>query len=402
MNKQISILLVILLSLMAITIANVQAATDKIEIRGEVSQIITGGPTTTFTVNSWDAKNFAGFWYDINGNKKTENLDILKFKDNRTIEKGDLVYSTGRASQKYKVFKEKGKTIDNGLNSDLVKTGSGGYYALVGWMAEKYVAINGKNNKLSKLVLNQADTKTLQIGETWNLGEGYTLTAQSIDAKATPRQAWFILSKDGVKLDDKVSSQGDVYTYSIKSLTGETDVPIFVTYVDSVFSGTNSDMAQLKYTWLISDKVTEIKSGDKFGVFEVDSLQPLNLTNDVSISLSRDSTVNIAGNIKFKIADSEDNDVRFYPKIDYDVGGATTTSIGNETPIPTVTSNQTSVPITTTVPPPITTTVVPLPTETMPVKSVSMDKKKDTPGFEAIVAIVSLISIVYIVLRQKK
>lgn len=319
MKKPISIVLVLLmlsLTLTMATVASAQVKTGEVEVRGEVSQLnVTGGNATAFTVNVWDSKNFAGFWYDIDENRQTEKLEILKFKDSRAIDKDNIRYVTGRAAQKYKVFKEKGSgyTVEQGLDANLSKISpGGGYYALVGWMAEKYIAVNGKNNKLSRLVLEQetTDKKTLQVGETWDIGEGYTLTAQSIDAKATPRQAWLVLSKDGVKLDDKITAQGDVYTYS-KDLAGENDVPIFVTYVDSVFAGQTSDMVQLKYTWAISEKVTEIKTGDKYGIFEVDTEQPLTLSNDASVSLTRDSTVNLAGNMKFQVADSDDT--RFYP-----------------------------------------------------------------------------------------
>jgi len=41
-----------------------------------------------------------------------------------------------------------------------------------------------------------------------------------------------------------------------KNIAGEYDVPMFVTYIDSIFAGSTSDMAQLRYTWAISDNVT--------------------------------------------------------------------------------------------------------------------------------------------------
>jgi S-layer protein (TIGR01567 family) len=371
-----------------------------VEVRGTVSQL--QGPAN-FSVNKWDARNFAGFWYDIDNNQETESLKVIQFKDNRTIDKDNLVYETGEASQKYKVFKEKGQLVEHGLdvtNGTLYKPGSpAGYYALVGWMAEKYVALNGRNNKLSKLVLEQSatDKKTLQVGETWDLGGGYTLAAQSIDAKATPRQVWLVLSKDGVKIDDKVSFQGDVYTYSVKSLAGETDVPIFVTYIDSVFAGQTSDMVQLKYTWAISTDVKEIKSDDTYGIFKVHTTEPITLTNDGSLSLSRNSVVDLAGEMKLKVADSEDNDVRFYPKVDYQIGNSavqtpTTIITGNQTPVSTLTGNKTPIQA---------TNVTPLTTETTKTTTTPV-ATKGTPGFEAVFAIAGLIAVAFIVLRQRR
>ena len=146
------------------------------------------------------------------------------------------------------------------------------------------------------------------------------LTAIGIDTKATPRQVWFVLNKDGIKLDDKITSQGEVFTYSMENLAGEYRVPIFVTYIESVFAGDcDTNIVQLKYTMVISTNVTIIKSGDRFGIFEVDTEQPLSLTNYIPISLLKDSTINLIGNMKFKVANSKDNDVRFYPKIDYQI-----------------------------------------------------------------------------------
>ncbi|GEM_PF-2728779 len=97
---------------------------------------------------------------------------------------------------------------------------------------------------------NPYDKKTLTVGESWNLGTRITLTVNSIDAKANPRQAWLTLFKDGIKLDDKVVAQGQYYYYTEKSMCGETDISSFGTYVDSIFAGAVDDMIELKYTYV--------------------------------------------------------------------------------------------------------------------------------------------------------
>lgn len=56
------------------------------------------------------------------------------------------------------------------------------------------------------------NSKTLAVGETWNVGEGYTLTANAIDAKSG--QIWLVLSKNGKKLDDSTVNVGETYTYN--------------------------------------------------------------------------------------------------------------------------------------------------------------------------------------------
>ncbi len=56
------------------------------------------------------------------------------------------------------------------------------------------------------------NSKTLAVGETWNVGEGYTITANAIDAKSG--QIWLVLSKNGKKLDDSTVNVGETYTYN--------------------------------------------------------------------------------------------------------------------------------------------------------------------------------------------
>jgi S-layer protein (TIGR01567 family) len=309
----------------------------------------------------WNVYNFEGFFYDIRDNLGIERLKMLQTNlsaTQRTIDKNNLIYTSMAQPKTLKVATELNLEGDNaGLTAKgLEQAAPGkafdkGQYYIMGWQGENYVALNGRVDKLAKLILEQgsasSDKKTLTVGETWDVGGGWTLSANSIDAKATPRQVWLTLSKDGVKKDDKVINQGNIYTYVEKSLAGETDVPVFVTYVDSVFAGATSDMVQLRYTWLISESVTQIKSGDTYGVFKLDNIDPfsksLMLKNtDSSVSLSTDSIVDLMGNLKFKVADRADT-LRFVPVVlhiqpgKYEIRG----TVWNEIQIP---ENETQVP----------------------------------------------------------
>lgn len=176
----------------------------------------------------------------------------------------------------------------------LERTGYGqafenGNYRTVELGANNYVAVNGKIDVLAKLVMEQKseDIKTMAIGESWDIGGGWTLTANSIDARAAPRQAWLTLSKDGVKKDEKVITEKEIYTYVEKSLADETDVPVFVTYIDSIFAAATTDMAQLKYTWAIDPTVFTIKAGEKYGDSEVVSIDKINNRLELKPSLEK-------------------------------------------------------------------------------------------------------------------
>jgi S-layer protein (TIGR01567 family) len=322
MKQIMAILAIILISVIPVTAVNV----TKFEIHGVVFDESSNKYNTTLL---WDAQNFTGFWYSFGSGKSTETLKIdqdassLK-TGSRIINEEKLLYNTARSDQKYVAFSDKGKLVKNALeynstNKVFTRNTTGGYYARLGWFGDVYVAVNGNANKLAKLIKEQKkeEKQTLKLGETWTLGEGYNLTLESIDTSTSPRQAWLNLAKDGKTLDIKVVNEGEVYTYTEKILSGESSVPLFVTYVDSIFSD-KSSFVQLKYTWLISNNVLEIKTGDKFGVFEVKEATENSLAlynKDIPINLAQNSVQTLYGDLKFKVADSAAA-LRFYPTLE--------------------------------------------------------------------------------------
>ena len=326
MIKMVKILIVFAIMLLLaapVTAANVTT----VEIRGIVFD---SGSSTYNTTLQWDAVKFPGFWYALGPGKSSETLKIINqpasslTANNRVIEKENLQYNTLRSDQKFKVFSEKSKKVENGLEyNSSTKTfklnATGGYYARLGWFGDLYVAVNGKANKLAKLIKEQKaeEKQTLKLGTSWNLGEGYNLTVESLDTETNPRQAWLSFNKDGKNLDQRVVNEGEVYTYIEKNVNGESDVPVFVTYVDSIFTGAEgmSTFVQLRYTWLISQNVLEIKAGDKFGVFEAKEANEnyvLLHNKDNPIKLGQNSVQPLYGELKFKVADSS-TALRFYP-----------------------------------------------------------------------------------------
>ncbi len=58
-----------------------------------------------------------------------------------------------------------------------------------------------------------AESKSLGIGESWDMGSGYTLFVNALDEKATPKMVWISLERERRKLDDKVMTEGEIYTY---------------------------------------------------------------------------------------------------------------------------------------------------------------------------------------------
>ncbi len=357
-------------------------ASMAMEIRGSVVDNKTG-------VISWNAQNFAGFYYDINKNISSETLSINL--SGRNIAEGDLKYVSVKVPAEYKAYEKEKLKVNKETD-----------YQVLGWRGEKWIAIGGKANKLAKLGLEMDTTekKTLTVGNVWKLPSGYELSIKAVDAKATPRQAWLTLSKDGKTVDDTVVEYKTMYEYTDKIL-GDSDVLIFAVYVDSIFSGTTTDMIQLKYGWMIQpDTAKEIKTSDTYGVLEVvqAGTEKIELKNKNTVYLSINSEVDIMDNMKFKIADSEI--LRFYPKIDTD-------AVIGTTPVPTqvvtaVATTQTPAPVTTTTTPPPTAVVTTAPTivvqTTLP--AIPIEEKKGLPGFTGILALVCILGVCLLIKRR--
>ena len=419
MSKRITAAALVALMLLVVLPAKAAIQATSVEIRGAIAEPSTDPsftPGMLATENAtWNPYNFAGFYYDLKNNLGNENLAVVApgtdscptpgpsvSSDGRTIKKDCLEYTTGaQAKVLYAVLN--GKATEGNTNG-LQNFGAGemssefGAYNIEGWQAQPYVGIKNTADHLAKLVIEQqnatSEKTTLTVGQTWDVGGGWQLTANSIDAKASPRQVWITLSKDGVKMDDAVVQQGSMYTYVAKNIGGESDVPLFVTYVDSIFSGATSDVVQLRYTWAIDTSITKLNGGDTYGVFTVERTSPnVMLNNDNSdVTLSRDTTVNLMGEMNFRTADSDV--ARFYPMVQYQISPTNITPTPTSTVTATVTGTATGTATET-----VTGTATYTGTATGTATATPTPK---VPGFEAVFAIAGLLAVAYLVLRQRK
>src|SRR5450756_55890 len=274
------------------------------EVRGSVADA-----HNTKSPMLWNYQNFAGFFYDIKNNVSTETMfidqnvsdaNIAKLNTSRTIPEKALIYSTNPEPVQYKMNEQQNVLVGPSPGSAT--------YDVVGWQAEKWVAVNNVGNKIAKLVLEMEkdDKKTMTTGETWAMGAGYEMTINAVDARATPRQVWFTLKKDGAVVDegigqgaagDQASKQNAVY-YKTKTILGESNAILFTVYVDSIFSGATSDMVQFKYAWLIDESsAKQIQVSDEFGAFEVQTAtdKVIVLDNKNSINISKNTETTLMG-----------------------------------------------------------------------------------------------------------
>ena len=290
------------------------------EVRGEVWDVAGANPELV-----WGACNFGGFCYDPDENVSTETLCVAANaidcgSGDRTINEGLLTYRTFPVAKQYELSENEGCTVESN------NPGGDGNYWLEGWMGEPYVAINNMPDKLCRLLVEFEDTdaKTLIIGEAWDLGGGFVLTAKQIDRDGN--STWLSLGKNGRELDSQIintdtgNKQDRVYTYTA-DIGGEKDIPVFSCYVDNVFRGTDTDIIQVMYVFLIDDHLLEIDTGDAYGclkVMDVSSSAVL-LGNDDIIDLCTGATVPIMDHIFFRVAD-DDSVNRFYLFVEEVVG----------------------------------------------------------------------------------
>ena len=266
---------------------------------------VASGPMT------WTASNFPAFWHEdgISGETLSVNQNDLS-ESQRVINRDNLVYSSTKRVVPYKIYTETGLAVWNGLDAYGSRVISGGYYAKVGWLGKPYVAANGQAFKLSEIILeqNSTDLKNLNVNETWNLGKDYNLTLIALDKNA--RQALFNLSNKSGIISEFIVEEGNSNTVW-RNLADESDAPFFVTYMDNI----SENSVRLKYTWMISDNVTIINSGDRFGIMEVRSYNSdgFSLSNENPITLLRGSTVNLLEG--FDLVVNDNPLLEYYPRM---------------------------------------------------------------------------------------
>lgn len=349
------------------------------------------GATGSNNLTAWDGLNYAGFLYDVDSGNYSESLVITNLTGRR-IPEGGLTYTSYRLRKvPYAV------TNITGVKSE----GTDGSYITFSLGGNKYAV---KSNGLARMLIAHGDSisekKTLagrpqwfegdseltpgrpvpwEPGmDTWELGEGYALTVKSIDTISNQRKAWLVLSRNGVELDAVWLSSGNAYRYF---QPGETGTPKFITYLDAVFAGATVDLIQMRYTWFVSDDITQIKEGDRFGVFNVTVVEPdrMVLKNRVPIELSAGSSISLFENLSFFVENSDE--LRFYP-----------TNMGVTQVIPEeVTGNSVSNPLAATNP------VMTTPLVTTPVTG----RTEKVSGFEAVLSI-TIILAAYIAGRKMK
>jgi S-layer protein (TIGR01567 family) len=265
---------------------------------------------------TWTPQSFSGFYYNAKDDVGSESLTMtLGSYTSRTISTGDLVYSTSPQEVSF-------------THSDW------GKYQVIGFMADKYFAGYTANTAstntrpttdfggisslarggLHRVLIDDDTKRTIAVGGTLALQDGYVLKAKDIDLNA--RTMLLSLLKDGNEVDVSPLSADQTYVYT-KNVGGVENLPLIMVRFDNVFSGQELQVAFMKGLFQISEATTTVNTGDRFGNMEISSVDQsgIKMKNSANIGLSKGATVDIMGNLKIKVANN-DSVVRFALTVD--------------------------------------------------------------------------------------
>lgn len=268
---------------------------------------------------TWTPLNFEGFYYDIDEGIQTETLELQAI-DGRTIDSGDLVYtSTARSVE----FEHSGW----------------GDFDVIGFMAEKYFV--GYNNAtdiddvdddisllssgvLSKVLLDDDDKVSVYSGSSLVLEDGYTLDIVEVDNEGD--RVLIELYKDGDQVDSDIASSDSDYVYKT-DLGDADDVPVIIVHFNDIFNSAESSAVFVQGIFQVSEDYIELESGKNFDEMEIDSFSDTKIvmSNDGSLSLNKDNDIELMGDVGIRVADS--STLRYYPYVEVTTAASESLSV---------------------------------------------------------------------------
>jgi len=283
------------ITILAVLLLAISAGAQSDQTGNRIWDITKGTNETSYI---WNSFSFSGFYYNLDDNLTTEELTINNIK--RNIAEGDIDYKTSPIEVSFE---------HSGFGS----------YRVIGFMADKYFAgystksvISERreistigSGQLQRVLLDDEDRRTVTVGGTLTLREGYVLRMREIDIGAGPGQIWVVLLKDGAEVDSDVVAAGDTYVYS-KRVGVVTDLPIIAVRFESVFRGREVNAAFIRGVFQISESFTQVRTGDRYGVMEITGVggDQIIMENRNSVDLSAGNTVDLMGNLKIIVADN--------------------------------------------------------------------------------------------------
>jgi S-layer protein (TIGR01567 family) len=246
------------------------------EIRGSVAGTISGANNIVDDQFSWNADNFAGFYYDLDDNIKTEEL-VTTVSDRKLLDPDGVIYETTAMADDFE-FEDWGK------------------YNVIGFMADKYFAgyvdtadstddvlfeKSDDENVLSdeqllEILRDEVTKITVKKGQSIKLDEGYELFFKGLSSDG---QVYLELKKNG-KLADESILTTDRYgvpisdkTYCYKTNVGSSrNVVTIAVHFKNAYQDNERSLAIVDAIWQLSDSPIDVKENTQYGKMTVASV----------------------------------------------------------------------------------------------------------------------------------
>jgi S-layer protein (TIGR01567 family) len=253
-----------------------------------------------------NSSNFKAFNYDLDTNKGSESLRIYnttntnQSADGRTLEEGRLNYKTEILQVAYKADFD---------NEEVYGSTYPTTYPSIGFFGDRYVSLSDESpDEIVKLLLDSDDKHLIRTSFSLELPEGYELTAKQIDVEGN--KVWMELSQNGEFIEDEVIdlSRGPVTWEYYQDVGDEDNVIVFRLLVTDVFMGEVDEFVDVEGIWLIDfENPINVEEGSTFNEMEVQLVDndSIRMNNSNNIILEKDSTINVANDLNFKVADSD-------------------------------------------------------------------------------------------------
>jgi len=276
----------------------------------------------TTVIARWSADNYGGFYFDpddamlrdvfgalvgetlviypMDGRRIEPARNPVKISENMTILQTGLQYTSLRQP---KEFDYKPWGLYYAINLFGYPFFAGYDSSFEGYKASKSLM---ENEYLGQVLLDSKLQGNISAGN-YSLEEGYEMRIRDVS-----NDSLFIqLFDKGQLVDSSVVESNTTYEYK-KDLENVKDMPIIKMHFGDVFYDGNHGSAEIDGIFQISDQVLPIEFGSGYGELQLVDIWPggLIFVNDDSISLSRDSNVNIGPGMDIRVADNDT--LRYY------------------------------------------------------------------------------------------
>jgi S-layer protein (TIGR01567 family) len=281
--------------------------------------------------NAWNAQNFSGFYYDIDGDIQTEELTATITSGN-FVEPGGLTYSTSTLADDFE-FEDWGSYEVMGFLGEKCFAGYiEGSDSGEGYLFEKSTIKNAlAEGQIMKVLADDDTERTITSNTSLMLAENFSLELKAVnpnDGKVLIElhrddhlvADWIIQpSKEDAGISDQTIFYRNPQVGSQKNL-----VTIAVHFKDA-FKGADQDLATVDGVWQISEFPISVAEGTAFDRLVISNVMPdqilmENMNGPITLSGNKDMT--LAGDISIKTADSDS--LRYYIHRDVEITELTT------------------------------------------------------------------------------